>query len=94
MVLGDEDRGALLLEINGDLIVKKGRPNGLFCVLEYPAKNIGWLGDKTIVVKTTRRLKRRTICIGRRGLVVGTEAGAAVFQFHTFFTTSRPLSES
>ena len=41
MVLGDEDRGALLLEINGDLIVKKGRPNGLFCVLEYPAKNIG-----------------------------------------------------
>ena len=41
MVLGDEDRGALLLEINGDLIVKKGRLNGLFCVLEYPVKNIG-----------------------------------------------------
>ena len=83
---GDADRGALLLEINGDLIVKKGRPNGLFCVLEYPAKNIGWLGDKTIVVKTTRRLKRRTICIGRR-LVVGTIRRLSIPHiFHDFKT--------
>ena len=63
MVLGDEDRGALLLEINGDLIVKKGK----WIVLrpKVPREKHRRRGDKTIVVKTTRRLKRRTICIGR-----------------------------
>ena len=87
-----EQLSTLLLEINGDLIVKKGK----WIVLrpKVPREKHRRRGDKTIVVKTTRRLKRRTICIGRRGLVVGTEAEAAVFQFHTFFTTSRPLSES